>query len=179
METTSHIIEYRKLIEELAEKRANRRVPNGHPEHASILLETMFKRAEHDVRIYTGALNETVYGRPGLIEALKRFIARPGARLRVLLQDQHDAAWVKSQPMIKALYEKNRRDNVEVAVATGVYATNKAKHFSVMDDCGFRFEHDHSQTQAVANFNEPEIALELASVFDIVFGQAKPIQLTE
>jgi len=161
------LIGYRQLIERMAKNRVSQRIPNDVPEHARVLLETLFNFAKSDVRIYTGQLWDNVYGSAGLVEAARQFIDR-GGRLRVLVQkpmNEHDAA---EHPLLKRLGTCTR-GTVEVRCATGIYATDKAKHFAVSDTTGYRFEHDHSQTKAVANFNEPSVAIELATAFDQAF----------
>jgi hypothetical protein len=57
-------------------------------------------------------------------------------------------------------------------------ALSDNKHFAVMDRIGYRFEFSHdannaSVVEAVANFNEPEIASKLAESFDSMYTGAK------
>ena len=165
--------EYRSLIYTLIETGADRRISNGRPLHASILLEMMFRKAKAVIRIFSGDLDLRTYGRWELTDAARAFVARPGNRLRILLQHRHPDSWLNEHPLIKALRplagNSANMGALEVAFAQGSYAGEEAKHFAVMDDRAYRFEHDHDGTKAIANFNEPGVAAQLVSAFDAAF----------
>lgn len=169
--TPADALEYRQLIERLAMGGVNQRIPNGVPLHASILLEAMFRHAKADIRIFTGVLSEKTYDYQGLIVAARRFLSRPGSRLKILLQKPQSKAQLEQRQLIRVLTDvgENRGD-LDVRCAQGVYATEAAKHFAVMDEQGFRFEIDHENTRAIANFNEPDLAAELTLTFDRAFS---------
>lgn len=168
-----HIAEYKKLIGRLAEKRVNQRVPNGLPEHAAVLLETMFSYAVAEMRIFSGDLHEIVFGKPPVLEAVSVFTSRPYSKLQILLQRPKDESWMGSHPLIVRMREIAQSNRVhgtfEIRNAAGSYASPKAHHFSVMDNDGYRFELDHDNTKAVANFNEPKVARNLINAFDEAF----------
>lgn len=172
--------EYRKIIQHLAAEKINRRIPNGKPAHAAILLEAMFTKADRDMRIFSRSLDESTYDNADLIDAAQRFLSRPATRLRILLQNRIDVSALKSHPLIKALSEMTaalttaHEQKLQIRFAEGAYSKDSAKHLAVMDDLGFRFEVDHDKTQAIANFNEPRVASELATAFDRAFMMAKP-----
>ncbi len=171
------IADYRQLIEELARKSMNQRVSNGQPQHAAILLETMLKRARESVRIFTGELSPEAYDAPGLVEAALQFVGKHGSRLRILLQERHTREWTMGRPLVKSVdvNKANLCGTLEVRCATGAYAGPAAHHFAVMDEQGYRFEHDHSKMRATANFNEPKVARSLITAFDLAFGIAVPL----
>ncbi len=170
------VIEYRKLIFKLATGQIDQRIPNGKPIHAAILLEAMFERATSDMRIFTGSLSPSTYNAPFLIEAATRFLRKPGATLKILIQNT--LADLLERPLIKAATSLHGGSTgLLVRFARGAYATNAAKHIAVMDSVGYRFETDHSSTSAIANFNEPRVASELASTFDRAFVMAHPAML--
>jgi hypothetical protein len=167
---------YRRLIRRLADGAMNQRVRNGQPAHAAILLETMFRKAKADVRIYTGELSLPTYAEPDMIEEASAFLKRDDTCLRILLATPANQAWVQNHPFFAPILRNGQLpENMEVRCATGVYATPTAKHFAVMDDRAFRFERDHSGTKAIANFNEPGTAAKLIEAFDHEFGRARPI----
>lgn len=161
--------EYRAMIERLSSERTNQRIPNGKPMHASILLEAMFRTGRDEVRIFTGELAPETYARPELINAARRFLQKPGRRLRVLLQKKKPLSWVNDVPLLRVLKD-GCGDSFEVRCATGAYASDAAHHFAVMDSRAYRFEHDHSGTKAIANFNEPAVAASLVAAFDAAFA---------
>lgn len=164
---------YAEVIERLARQKVNQRISNSVPIHAAILLETMFRHAKDEVRIYTGELAPATYGHPALVREAKRFISRPGTCLKILLQRRQSEEWIEQHLFTRHLLDTPSGFGVfEVRNAEGVYATDKAKHFSVMDATGFRFELSHDDTKAVANFNEPHVAQELSAAFDKAFEMA-------
>ena len=170
----SHVQEYREIIEKFARQRLNQRVPNGLPQHAAILIETMFKNAAAEMRIFTGELNKRVFGEPQAIEAALKFLSKPYAMLRILLQKDLSREEVLELPLVKSLNKLNDlHGRVEIVSASGTYATDEAKHFAVMDNDGYRFEFDHENCKAVANFNDPVTAKELIEAFDSAFSLAR------
>ena len=163
------VIEYRRLIHRLASGAIDQRIPNGKPIHAAILLEAMFEHASSDVRIFTGAMSPRTYDAPFLVEAARRYLSRPGRSLKVLIQKKVDG--LHDRPIMKAIAGA---PGLAVRFARGTYATDAAKHIAVMDTVGYRFEAEHSTTSAIANFNEPKVASELATAFDRAFSMATP-----
>lgn len=171
--------EYREIIERFARDRVDTRVPNGTPLHASILIETMFNSATAEMRIFTRELDADVFGKAEIKKAVSKFISKPYANLKILLQRSQNEDWVKSHPLIKMLNEINvcgLHGKVEIRNAIGSYAKDDANHFAVMDNDGFRFELDHDKCKALANFNEVKTAKKLVQIFDQAFdiATAKP-----
>jgi hypothetical protein len=174
-------IGYRKTIQALASGDVNQRIPNGEPAHAAVLLEAMFRKAKADVRIFSRALATNTFGNVELIDAADRFLARRGTRLRVLLEKPMDPVAMDRHPFISSVRDVAAKTTglcgaFELRFARGTYATETAKHMAIMDDVGFRLETNHENTQAVANFNEPGVALELAAAFDRAFSMGVPAQ---
>lgn len=168
--------EYRRLIQRLASSQLNQRIPNGMPAHAAILFESMFEIAKEDVRIFTGELSAKAYGQPELAKAARDFVVgHRHACLRILFQKPQEVAWIMRQPLVESLLEKGRLpENFQMRFAKGPYS-NSVKHFAVMDQRGYRFETDHDNCKAFANFNEPEVATKLAESFDVAFAKATEI----
>jgi len=165
--------EYRRLIERYASSRVDKRVSNGLPAHAAILIEAMFKTASAEMRIFSKDLNEDVFCSNEMIQAVVTFVAKPYSTLKILLEKKPDDGWVESHSLFQALRKLDAHGVVEVLPAVGNYAEGKAEHFAVMDDDGYRFEFDHDSCQAVANFNESTVAKKLISAFDEAFALSK------
>jgi hypothetical protein len=164
--TISGADEYRKIIQLLSTGMINQQIPNGKPLHAAILLEAMFKKARREMRIFSRDLAPSTYDAPELIEAAEDFLKR-GLRLKVLIQDRQSASEVERRKIVRRLKEIGGMD---LRFAEGAYSRQDAKHMAVMDETGYRFETDHNKTIAIANFNEPAAASELASAFDRAFA---------
>lgn len=162
----SDVTEYRSIIERFARERIDQRVPNGLPEHAAILLETMFANASAEIRIFTGELG-SVYGGERLIDTAKQFLSKPYSSLRILVQKGQTPQWAGQHPLLRGLSELPvPHGKVIVQQAAGGYADGKAHHFAVMDNDGYRFELEHDTCKAIANFNEPKVAKDLMKAFD-------------
>jgi hypothetical protein len=167
---------YRQFIERFAESQLNQRIPNGKPAHAAVLFETMFKKAKDDVRIFTGDLSREAYGTPELLQSAKDAVRR-GVRVQILLQHKKDLAWVVAQPLIEStMYNGKLPANIDVRCATAPYS-DSTKHFAVMDHIGYRWEWNHKECKAFANFNEPGVASDLARTFDRAFSAADRLSL--
>lgn len=165
------VLAYRRVIARLAKGRVFQEIPNEHPMHAAILIEAMFDNAVQDVRIFTGKLAMQTYDQPELVQAAKRFIDRPGSRLRVLIQHPMTRGDLEPSQLFQAL----KGTRAEFRTATGSYRDDDANHFAVMDDIAYRFELEHEHTRAIANFNDPENARNLVAVFDSAFSMGEPL----
>lgn len=167
------INEYQEIITRFATKRTNVRIPNGLPQHASILVETMFLNATAEMRIFTKELTKDVFGGPAILAAIKQFLSKPYASLKILLQLPQDVEWTKEHPLFHVFNEFKDKNILHGAVliksASGSYSKDEANHFAIMDNDGFRYETDHYNCKAIANFNEPNIAKKLIGVFDSAF----------
>lgn len=165
------ILEYRTIIERFARDRIDARVPNGLPQHASILIETMFRSATAEIRIFSRELDEKVFGSSEIKNAVIKFISnKPYANLKILLQKNHDEKWINNHFLVNAIKQiDGLHGRVEIRNAAGSYAKDDTNHFAVMDNDGFRFELDHDNCKAVANFNEPKTAKKLITAFDEAF----------
>lgn len=171
------INEYREIIKRLASKRTDARIPNGLPQHATILIETMFSTATAEMRIFTKELNQDIFGEPKLLGAAKKFLSKPYANLKILLQSPQDVEWTQEHPLFQVFNDLNNTNllhgGVVIKNASGSYSTDDVNHFTVMDNDGFRFETDHYNCKAIANFNEPKTAEKLIKVFDSAFDMPK------
>lgn len=161
--------EYATLVDRLAREKANARIPNGKPEHAKALLQSMFRHAQSEVRIFSLELSEQVYGSE-MAAAAASFLGREGTSLKILLQRHVDAV---KHPMLSEL-EKAQIIGQLVVRDNADDFWRDAKHFAVMDKSGFRFEFTHdlanAKCEAIANFNEPDTAKSLADAFDGAFS---------
>lgn len=161
--------EYRTIIQRFAKDRVNARVPNGLPMHASALLECMFDNATAEMRIYSGKLIHSVYSGEGIEKAAIKFLSRPYASLKILLQHKVTPSEIADHPLLVRLSEVKPRGSLIIRNAVGSYAKEDTNHFAVMDNDGFRYELDHGNCEAVANFNEPDTAKILVQAFDAAF----------
>lgn len=173
---TQHIDEYKRMIKLFADGKIAIRIPNGRPEHASILMQAMFENATSTVRIFTRDLNEKIYGSAEMLKAVRSFIDRPNSCLKILFQNNQSLSLVEQHPLLKEITNitsSGQHGTIEIKNAVGSYANNAANHFAVMDNDAFRYETNHDGCKAVANFYEPKIAKNLIQAFDSAFSMAK------
>lgn len=158
---------YRDLIHHLARHKINSRIANGKAEHAAALFEGMFRTAENEVCIFTRNLEPRVFDQPRVAKAAWWYMQNPAAKLNILVQDQSGLA---TREIVKLARLPRRKGIVQIRLAAGSYRQNDAKHFAVMDGRAFRFEFDHENCSAIANFNEPGVASELQTAFLAAFS---------
>lgn len=163
---------YQQQVDDLAAEGKSFRISNRNVEHAAVLLDAILRTAEQEVRLFCGNLSESFYGQDRLKKALINYLHKPGSRLQILVQEKLP----KNHVVLQALqpYIDNK---VEVRY---IELTHKVSHFAVLDRKGYRFEFTHHEAnpalvEAVANFNEPDIASKLADQFDVLFSTAKPV----
>lgn len=146
--------EYKEAVTKLAENKTDRRFLNGSGAHAKLLINLMIGKSQdtEEVVIYTGELNPEYYE-----DALKT--AR--GNIRILLDDDKGLSVLNNLPeasrkRIKAYKAKEKGNN----------------HFFV-SGTAMRFEMNHSDVTAVANFNEPEkVRTTLKAHFDKMWERA-------
>lgn len=153
-DTQQMMEEYRKAVTALADTKENRRFLNDSCEHAKDLANLMVGRAQSDDEslIYSGELGKGCFN-----DAL----TTSKGKIRILLDDRKGIAVVKSLP-------KGVQDRIEVRI---VEQQPRGNHFFVSGQ-SFRYETDHVDSTAVANFNEPDTVEKLTLLFDDMWGQA-------
>lgn len=147
--------EYRRAVDTLFEFGSDTVIPNGRPEHAAILLGTIFKYAKKYVYLFCQNLRSDVFDNPFLFNQISRAHDR-NVSIRILIGGES----IESGEMRRFL-DNNR--SVSIQRFTGTL--NPASHFAVADDCAFRMESSHENTQAVGCANRPNIATQLRDLF--------------
>ena len=117
--------------------------------HASIVIHIAFLHAKETVLLLSQKLDTLIYSNPWLIKKIESFLAR-GGKLRVLVETEV----AESHPL--RLLANQLPKSLTIArvpqEAVGTYSFN----FMVVDDRGYRFEHDREEYSAVVAFDEPE-----------------------
>lgn len=161
--------EYAKKIDRLVREKTAEPVENSSIDHASILLERMFDHAEASVRIFSGKLNKLAYGRAEVLAAAERFLWDESHQLRIVIEENMD----EDHPFREIL----KRPNVHLSKINPVYAANIKFHFSLMDDCGYRYEGDKTKPGAIAVFGASDTGKKLADIFDMLEGSSEAIAI--
>ena len=151
---------YRDAVVHLAESKANSRFSNKGNAHAEVLVQQLFMHADKSVRWFTGKLAEDFVTSEVIATSIRKFMSRPGARLFVLSETAIDPH------SLKLLKPFASQVSVKVLPAPLEKPASPPKHFIVTDALGYRLETHDQNREAVANFNEPELALKLVESFD-------------
>lgn len=169
--------DYIALIDKCAETSENFPIPNSEPRHAAYLIKTLFKKARSAVRIFTGELFEIVYGDKDLREEAREFLRRDeNNSIEIAYQKSLD---IDNSSLIQTiLNDKQKKGSLKIFNANIEKYQGFNNHFVVMDNTAFRFETDHANTKAMANFGDPANARKLVNIFDLIAKNSSPILQT-
>lgn len=134
--------EYIDAVTKLSEEKTNRRFLNDSGEHAKLLIDLMIGKSKpgEEVSIYSGELKACCFG-----DALKT----AQGDIRVLLDDEAGLSVISSLP-----------EDVKKRVEYRLVNNKDQSHFFIAGTA-MRFERNHDDATAVANFNEPEDKLNI------------------
>jgi len=180
--------QYREYIKDLAKNDKNVVFYNSGPEHAALVMATIFKNAKDTVRIFAGNFSGEISSQPEYRSTLESFLGK-GGKLKVLLEKEKldDGNEPKLFDILR-FYSIINHKNIELRKrAQKVYRVDETKendshevHFTVADDKMYRVEDDTKLFTAFGNFNDPEAAKHLISIFDDIFidkNKSEPIHL--
>jgi hypothetical protein len=159
----SALRDYRESFLKLWELRSEYVVPNGKAEHAAVLFEVFFQKAEHSIQIFCHNLAGSVYNRPEIKEAVQGAVER-GVSIDVVIEAPAEAA------DLVAVLGESSRSSVKKVHAGVDYPFN----FAVVDDHAFRFEPDSDSIKAIACAWNPERAKGLKSLFRGIQSSSEP-----
>lgn len=172
---------YEDMVEALAKSGSSDIIDNSSIDHAAILIKNMFAYATASVDLFTGCLIKSVYEREDIKDAGRAFISR-GGKIRILVQDKDAEKKLENHEFIRAARnscDNNKSGNFTVFKLKADVAKNIKAHFLVMDKKGYRYEPDHSKYEAVACFNNSDIASSLSGLFDALILSSEPVGLTQ
>lgn len=164
--------EYDVFVSHLADSKSDQLISNGQIPHARSIIRNLFSHAEKEIRIFTSCLNSRIYSDPKIFGAATAFLSNADARLSILLQDSDN---LDSEMPLLELCKGNPQCDVREIVNKNDQEIKQ--HMVVMDNIGYRFCPDKCQKTAIASFNAPAIAKNLATQFDILFGRARQYSL--
>lgn len=158
--------EYSYLVRTLALKRDGQPLYNASIDHASLVIENLFKSARRKIDILSGDLNPRVYGRNEVIqEAMLFLISNPEHRIRVLLEKDH-ADVRKMHPFFKAF---SGFANMKLRIAPSELQKMYTFHFVVVDEDCYRFEGDKNLPAATVAFGDRNGARNLSGIYNYLW----------
>ncbi len=142
--------------------------------HARDLVEELFIKAEHEVCILTNRLDQRVFSGKSITDLADYFMAKSGAKLRVLIESSEVEDALGSHPMIEKLDNGDRLDiRLVPESATKYYKYN----FMVVDGKHFRYEADRQQINAIATFGDAKKGDHLRKIFDKIWNHSKIVKI--
>ena len=120
---------------------------NKDASHAAIVIYFAFLHAKQTVLLLSQKLDTLIYSTPWLIEKVEEFLTK-GASLRILVETE--LAESHTLRLLAKRYPENLRIARVPEEAVGTYRFN----FMLVDDRGYRFEHDRDDYSALVSFDK-------------------------
>ena len=162
--------DYREYILDLANSDRNVVFYNSGPQHGAFVLATIFSKAENNIKIFNGGFSGEISSDRLYQENLLDFLVK-GGKLEILCNQNE----VKKSDFFNllAFYNELIPGSITVKQTTTIVTkgdTENAIHFAVADNKMYRVEDDIDNYTAFCNFNDPEQAQILSSLFDGIFN---------
>ena len=169
-----NLIEYEQHVRSLALAQDGTPIYNESFEHAAIVIENLFSRANETVDILSGTCSPRAFGRQAVVEEAQLFLATSSTnKLRIILEKDH-AGDRKMHPFFQMC---SRMPNVELRRAPEELQERYSFHFIVTDRANYRYEDDKHSAAAIAAFGHNDGAENLASIYDFLWEKCTPIDM--
>lgn len=162
---------YTKQLEYALKQQETYSVYNKDIWHAAAIVRTVFLFARDHVRLLSHKLDPSLYGDSALLATVETFLTQD-AKLDILIEQQ-----IPSDHPMLGLRNKYH-DRLTIAVVLPDWVSQYTFNFMVVDDFGYRFEHDRSSPMAIASFHDPrrrEMIASLKYVFDHLSSNSHPL----
>lgn len=183
-----NLIEYRALLEELANEQSSEIFSNSSKEHASIVFMTFFKNAQQRLCILEDALDGKVstINEDEFFTLLDKFVKEKKLSLEMIVKDKVDET-SKIYKTLRSYFDQGYSNvNVHQSSSEELIKLDpifkNINNLAVIDRKGFRIDvsspDSNQQTtsnQALCSFNYPSKAEKYQSSFDKVFNQLHPL----
>jgi hypothetical protein len=172
---------YRKYVADAAEVIPGEVFLNRYVEHAAIIVEYLFRKAQDTVEILTGRLNPAIYGTHDTVRAAIDFLDRTARReshqeprLYILTEDGIDQ---HTHPLLLRARETQFLKQIELRQVPDTIKSTYNFHFTVADNMHYRCKESRGIQEAVVQFNSPDAGLRLHSEFRRVHELSELIAL--
>jgi hypothetical protein len=144
---------------------------NGSAEHASVIVENLFRIANHHVRILSGDLDARVYGNPNVVQRAQEFLGHSDHKLDILVED---ANFNSTHPFLRALHSNA---NASIKLISPALSEGISYHFMTADEDCYRFEEQKGSHKAVAAFGD-QATQNLNNIFCKIYPHASDINFS-
>lgn len=167
---------YYEIIDRCARDKEDFPIQNGAPAHASYLLKTFFKYADSNVRIFTGRLFHGVFDNEDIRKEAVKFLQKGSDKKLTIAYNKEpvDVAELLGESFLLEIKSSNISGTVEVWKVTDDIP-HDSNHFAVMDRSAFRFETNHEDKKAIANFGDGKSAGTLTDVFEKILTKSSRV----
>ena len=160
---------YEQAVRELDQLDANEFISNGERAHAAILYQVFLGRAKQYMVWFCRNFGFEEGARPKLIEAFERAVAK-GVRIQAILQERPTPGNKFAEKFSEIA--KKYPGIVSLRIAADQHGESARmveiapSNFCVVDGKAFRWEPDWHLPKAIASMNRPDLARQLADVFE-------------
>lgn len=156
--------EYRQYVGKIAGAPGpSETIMNRSSEHAAVVLEFLFRKANSEIDILTDELAEDVYGTPALIAAAQAFLTNnPAAKISILAESKVDRL---AHQFFRAIDGAGLGDRVTIAFVPDNVKKGYTFNFAVTDTDSYRFEEARHSREALVRFSDKGFAQTLRSIF--------------
>lgn len=179
--------QYREYIKDLAKNDKNVVFNNSGPEHAALVMSTIFETAKKRIRILAGSFSGEISKNDEYRRTLEKFLSH-GGNVQVLLDKKKFDSLEKEPKIFDILRFYSIVNPEQVSIRkynTPVVRSEKGAsdvhevHFTVADDKMYRVEDNIDTFVAFGNFNDEKTAKSLNTIFDNIFTVSEPISLNK
>ncbi|MDR0620139.1 MAG: hypothetical protein LBG17_09610 [Bacteroidales bacterium] len=170
---------YKEKIERLAKDRTDEVFYNSSENHARVVVNAIAKNSEQYIKILCCSMCSDVSNNDEYVKSVKNFLSEDKDRKIKILFTKYDGNFPE-KPIAQLLKQYTKQVEIKKWDADEeIKFKDKPVNFTVADDRAYRMETDIEGKLAFGNFNNPEGAKNLSSVFDEAFNStlASPIAM--
>jgi len=171
-----NFIEFVKRLEYLADNNMSDIIPNDDILYAKEIIQTIFGHAKKEINIFSSRLIEDIYGTRRLISNANAFLSS-GGKMNIVLQEICTESEYRDLGLHHQFIQLCNKypENCKVRLVNSERDKATKTHFIISDDKIFRYCSDKEVPEAIASFNHPPIAKNLAKVFRKLFERSIPV----
>lgn len=163
--------EYREFVRRRAIEHDGQAIYNESIEHASIVVENLFKNAMEKIVVLSGSFNPRVYGRDEVVKEAELFLAlSPENKLQIIIESDLK----ESRGLHPFFMTCSRFPNLEVRVATPNVQDRYDFHFVAVDEDSYRFKSDKKLPAAISAFGDQAGAKNLGGIHSQLWNLCVP-----
>jgi hypothetical protein len=163
VEQAAELQAYREYVKQVATAEdAQEIIFNRSIQHAAVIIEFMFAKAQRSIEILTGELLPAVYGTPEVIEIALKFLSGADANISVVSEHPIDT---KTHPLFVAARKFGLIPKMHLWLAPRAVRDTYPYHFILADGRHFRFEKSRDSHEALVQYGLTVFGPKLQTIF--------------